>query len=273
MTKIKLSDIRHEKAGIGLGRTGEWRIVAHSHPHYEVLFITEGSQRFRYGEDWYEATAGDLVIYEPGMVHEEFSASPVFSQYCIRFSKADVRQCGLPFPELCSPIVAMGDRYQDVLTLLDNYCAEYQNPGSKNDILMQAYLMQFVVMLERQLHGDEVQRWTGESEDSITRIYQVLEKIHKSVGSHLDLNDLAASAKMSVSHFSRLFKDEFGESPKHYLIRQRMEKAKALLSESDMSGQEVARQLGYDNIYFFYRQFKQHTGMTTSVYRTSCTGQ
>ncbi len=267
MREVKSSDIRHQKAGASVGRCGDWHIVAHSHPHYELLYFIEGGQRFRYDGEWYEAGPGDLVIYEPGHIHEEFSLSESISQYCLRFSKADVRNCHMSFPIIDGPIVHMGERHEDMCLLIARYCAEYQQPGSHHEVLMQSYLMQFLVMLDRQLHGDAKPRWLDEADDSRTRIYQVLEKIHQSVGAHLDLNDLAASAKMSVSHFSRLFKDEFGESPKHYLIRQRMERAKMLLTESDASGQDIARQLGYDNIYFFYRQFKQHTGLTTSAFR------
>lgn len=261
------ADLRKQKAGRGLRKSGHWSIGAHSHPHYEVLYVTEGGQRVRYGDQWYEARVGDLLIYEPGHIHEEHSLNEDFSIYWVRFSKADVKSCGVPFPRLDGPLVPMGERHQDMIMLFERYCGEFHRPGSSHDALIRSYLTQFIVMVDRQLNGHDIPRWSGVSDDPRARLYKVLEKIHSSIGNHMDLQDLAVAANMSVSHFSRLFKDEFGESPKHYLIRQRMEKAKELLSESDDSAQDIARALGYDNVYFFYRQFKKYTGVTTTDYR------
>ncbi|NRA38403.1 MAG: helix-turn-helix transcriptional regulator [Planctomycetes bacterium] len=254
---------------MGSQRHGEWHIQMHSHPHYEVLYIIEGQQFFLHKGKEYNAGDHDVVIYEPGGEHEEFSRSDSFIYFCLRFSKSEIRQAGMSFPHLNGPVVNMGERHMDMQILCDRYCAESQQPGLNSAQLSLAYLTQFCVMLDRQVHGHEKPQWDGSADDARTRIHQALDKIHNSIGAHLELHDLAAHAKMSVSHFSRLFKKEYGESPKKYLIRQRMEKAKSMLRESDESGQEIARQLGYDNTYFFYRQFKQYTGMTSTEYRAS----
>ena len=269
MAERKTSDLRQEKAGRVIRKTGDWRIHGHSHPHYELLYVITGSQHINYQGKDYTAREHDLIIYEPRHEHVEWSASEVFEVYVVRFSKSDVRKCSLPFPKIDGPLLPMGDQHEDMMFLLDRYCGEFYQPGSNHEALMTAYLTQLTVMCDRQINGYEMPRWSGIADEPRARLYKVLESIHNSVGSHMDLNDLALTANLSVSHFSRLFKDEFGESPKHYLIRQRMEKAKDLLKNTTQSAQSIAKELGYDNIYFFYRQFKQHTGMTSSEFRDS----
>ena len=261
------SNLRQEKAGRGQRKKGDWRIHSHSHPHYELLYVTTGSQYVNYEGKDYQAREQDLIIYEPKGIHEEWSACDLFEVYVVRFSKSDVRKTGIPFPSLDSPILPMGDLHDDMVALFEQYCGEFHQPGSNHDALINAYLTQLLIMCDRRLNGHEMPRWSGVSDDPRARMYTVLEKIHNSVGLHLDLEELASIANMSVSHFSRMFKDEFGESPKHYIIRLRMEKAQDLLREEDATAQSVATELGYDNIYFFYRQFKQYTGLTTSEFR------
>ena len=271
MGEYYTSDLRQEKAGRSQRKTGDWHILTHSHPHYELLYVVQGSQHIIYQGKEYTAREHDLIVYEPRHDHEERSASEEFEVYVVRFSKSDMKKCGMPFPKIDGPILPMTERHEDMMFLLDRYCGEFYQPGSNHEALMTSYLTQLSVMCDRQINGHDMPRWSGIADEPRARLYKVLESIHNNVGSHMDLNDLAITAKLSVSHFSRLFKDEFGESPKHYLIRLRMEKAKDLLKNSGLSAQAIAKELGYDNIYFFYRQFKQHTGMTSSEFRESKT--
>ena len=70
---------------------------------------------------------------------------------------------------------------------------------------------------------------------------------------------------LSPFYISRIFKSEIGDTPIHYLINIRLERAKELL-ESGLaeSVQEVAAQVGYDDVYHFSKLFKKRYGFPPS---------
>jgi AraC-like DNA-binding protein len=71
-----------------------------------------------------------------------------------------------------------------------------------------------------------------------------------------------------------MFRETFGTSPMHYLIRRRIEHAQELLRITDLPLQEIARRCGIDNPYYFSRLFRKVVGQTASRYRrTNCRQQ
>jgi AraC-like DNA-binding protein len=88
---------------------------------------------------------------------------------------------------------------------------------------------------------------------------------------HLDgsfrLRTLAEECGLSVSHFARAFRQSFGTPPHHYLVRQRIERAKLLLSGSTSTLAEVAQQAGFSDQPAFSHTFKAVVGTTPGQWR------
>ena len=88
--------------------------------------------------------------------------------------------------------------------------------------------------------------------------------------SSISITSIAGSIYLSPEYLSRLFKSEFGESPMSYLIKLRLEKAKELLVEKpEYSVVDVAKSVGYDDVYYFSKLFKKYCGVSPSHYRNS----
>jgi AraC-like DNA-binding protein len=85
----------------------------------------------------------------------------------------------------------------------------------------------------------------------------------------LDVGDMAAAAGLSKAHFSREFRRAFGESPHHYLLTRRLERAAALLRMTDWSVAEVCVEVGLQSIGSFTTSFKGAYGQTPTEYRAS----
>ena len=79
--------------------------------------------------------------------------------------------------------------------------------------------------------------------------------------------DVAEAAGMSVSHFSRVFHAEMGESVVGYLTRIRLESAAELLRATDLPVVEVAGNTGFSDHSYFTKVFRRHYGVTPSRYR------
>ncbi len=83
----------------------------------------------------------------------------------------------------------------------------------------------------------------------------------------LDLEQLAGIACYNASYLCKLFRSEFGIPPIHYLIDKRIEKAKELLRETNITISEAAFSVGFDSIHYFSRCFNNRVGMSPSAYR------
>lgn len=99
------------------------------------------------------------------------------------------------------------------------------------------------------------------------RILQAMRTMLKHPTREWPLDELAAAVGMSVRNFSAAFHKQVGSPPKQFLIRQRLQMASVLLSESDLTVSEIAEQVGYPDFYYFSRLFRKKTGMSPSRYR------
>lgn len=85
----------------------------------------------------------------------------------------------------------------------------------------------------------------------------------------LEVDDLARAAGLSKAHFSREFRRTFGESPYVYLLTRRLERAAALLRNTDHSVAEICLEVGLQGIGSFTTSFKRMYGMTPTEYRAA----
>jgi AraC-like DNA-binding protein len=83
----------------------------------------------------------------------------------------------------------------------------------------------------------------------------------------LDVPALARRAHASTAHFSRCFKETFGETPHQYLQTRRIERAQELLRLTELSVVEVCLAVGYTSAGSFSATFKRTVGMSPSAWR------
>jgi AraC-like DNA-binding protein len=93
------------------------------------------------------------------------------------------------------------------------------------------------------------------------------ELLRENLDGQIGLADLAHECGLSVSHFTRSFKRSFGTSAHHYLILQRIELAKSLLSTSPSVLPQVALQAGFPDQASFSRTFKAVVGIPPGQWR------
>jgi two-component system, response regulator YesN len=84
----------------------------------------------------------------------------------------------------------------------------------------------------------------------------------------LSLNDVAAQANLSASHFSAVFSQEAGQTFKEYLTEVRINKAKELLRMTALKSADIAFQVGYNDPHYFSSVFKKNTGFSPIEYRS-----
>jgi AraC-like DNA-binding protein len=85
----------------------------------------------------------------------------------------------------------------------------------------------------------------------------------------LGVDDLAKAAGLSRAHFSREFHKAFGESPHAYLLTRRLERAAALLRNTDHSVATICFDVGLQSVGSFTTSFTRTYGVSPTAYRAS----
>ena len=83
----------------------------------------------------------------------------------------------------------------------------------------------------------------------------------------LTVPDLARAAGVSAAHFSREFRRAFGESPHQYLLTRRLERAAALLRNTDRPVTDICFDVGLTSVGSFTTSFRRIYGTSPSSYR------
>ncbi|GAA4434055.1 hypothetical protein GCM10023155_30840 [Bremerella cremea] len=103
--------------------------------------------------------------------------------------------------------------------------------------------------------------------DSIQR---ALDFMHAHFADDLSRDQIAGVAGVDPCHFTRLFRQTMGETPKRYLLKIRIDHAKQLLryGSMDLSMTEIAQQCGFYSPSHLGREFRRQVGTTPNLYRT-----
>ena len=141
-----------------------------------------------------------------------------------------------------------------------------------------------VVYAHREGHGDQAIIWmdaalteirnqevltdrSGREDRRAEGIETICRRIHENPSAPYRVDKLAKAVGLSADHFTRLFRKIRGITPREFILQARIESAQDLLRASDHSVSRIAEILGYSDVYFFSRQFKEKVGVSPSVFR------
>jgi AraC family transcriptional regulator of arabinose operon len=100
-------------------------------------------------------------------------------------------------------------------------------------------------------------------------VEQVLARLGDLEAPEPDYADLAEAHGMSLSTLRRQFRIHTGSSPHDHRVDARVTAARELLGETDVPIKTIAARIGYRDIFYFTRQFKQRVGVTPAAFRRS----
>lgn len=98
-------------------------------------------------------------------------------------------------------------------------------------------------------------------------VRRVLDVMHDNFTSDLSLDDLAQLSGLSKYHLIRLFREQMGSTPSHYLSEVRLERAVWLLKETQRDVTSIAFEVGFGSLSAFERAFKRKYGVSANLYR------
>lgn len=135
-----------------------------------------------------------------------------------------------------------------------------------NEIKRVAYLYEILsILIEAQA---SVRNADGQYDYSSDAYIDYALQFIKANYSKIKVNDIASYIGINRSYFTSIFKKKLNVSPQQYLITYRLSEAARFLRTTDLSINEIAEQIGYDNPSTFSRRFKQIYGISPQSYKT-----
>lgn len=150
------------------------------------------------------------------------------------------------------------DIKEEVLSLFEELFYEFRNETGNTDTASSLILRYLLLKIGRS-QKDETS-WERKLDTSI-------HYIHTHIASPISVEELAAMEFLSPSRYRELFKKVTGHSPSEYVTLLRMRKACDLMEEGNISIEEIAVEVGYNDRLYFQRVFKKHLGITPGQYR------
>jgi AraC family transcriptional regulator len=152
------------------------------------------------------------------------------------------------------------------------YLQELQSPGFGGALYIEALTTQLIVQLLRRFregNPTSASKFPYDNDTSVAlaaRLRPAIDLINDCYAHDLSLAQIAAAVHLSPYHFSRLFKRAYGVTPHQYLIQQRVEAAQYLLTNINLTLQEIALEVGFANHSHLTVHFKRLTGQTPRQY-------
>jgi AraC family transcriptional regulator len=104
------------------------------------------------------------------------------------------------------------------------------------------------------------------------RLRRIKELIHAKIEDDLSLDEMAQAVELSTAHFARMFRKSTGETPHQFVLRRRLERAKAMLRAPGARVLCVAVACGFKTQQHFAQVFREAWGVSPTEYRENLVG-
>lgn len=269
-TVQKIMDARHHPDHISV------------HDEFELVYLQEIDRGTFYIDDkTVSVRTDDLILIKPRIPHYlkvECSRPCRFIVLKFMFSRSDEKNISDISANDFLSFISENNDFGGFFKLSSNYCSnistimqqimhESKSPDGESTFLRSLLTMELFVWLSRSLR----EQWETNLSTKGHKLQEILESakgyINNNYNNDISLSDIAGYVYLSTSHFARAFKKCYGTSPIQYLLSVRIEKATALLEETNLKVGDIASSVGFSAQQRFNDIFKKHLGVSPSEYR------
>ena len=254
-----------------------FQIPVHWHDELEIIYVKSGFLTVNISGENYIGKPGDAFVVSPGNLHFMGSQTGTVDYFTFLFPLKYIafRTDDMLDDKLIEPLnsghLMISPEIKDTVKeqceqLARVYAAEIDESESKitGQIRKKIILLQFIHELWKKgfiVENDTTGRNTVEKE--------MISYIQQNYTGKILLREFGEQFHLSEKYISRYFKEHFHITLSQYVTYLRLEHAKQMLQETDISVTEVAMQSGYQNISYFIRSFKKTYGVSPLKYRKS----
>ena len=247
-------------------------VITHQHKEIEIISMTEGSAVFSIDSESYPIKKGDILVIPPYALHRaRTSATEMTAYYCICFDLSLLSdQClrdGLETQTIYGKgLIGGKSEHADLLQkyIKDAFLACESKKTGWEMIAVGNMSLFFGALKQSDFFSQE-----KKSEKRVNFGKDVMKYIITHYASGISSRDAASELYIDHSFFCRSFKKTFGCCFTDYMLAYRLEKAKVLLTGTDLSVTEIAFKVGFNDCSYFCKVFKKGVGISPLCYRKS----
>lgn len=277
-TKVRFGDYIVELHHIGYAEPKKLLyVMPHIHTIYELHCISEGHGILYTQKEKYDMIAGTTCLTGPGVYHGQSSdITDSMDEFCVRFDIEYKPQKGSDSSET-RLIKSITDNpffvtrcNIEILPVVKEMIAEAGSKLSGYQKALEFLFCELLLKLARFCANIEKPDKVVQLEKpGISDVKSMLDSMFFSYDKALSIEEIIAKMHISRRHFSRLMQKYYGMSYTEKITELRIEYAKQLLRNTNMSISDIAQTVGYSAKQLFIRSFKQYTGINPGVFRNS----
>ncbi|HIT84292.1 MAG TPA: helix-turn-helix domain-containing protein [Candidatus Ornithomonoglobus intestinigallinarum] len=224
---------------------------------YSFEYVYEGEGEIQENKEIHKVSAGDFFILHPNCYHH-YHADPnnpwkkifLMIDGGIALPAVMLKQYNTDsityFPQLCDPLML-----EDIFEL---FKSNNSNISQKFETLLCSMIIKLAHLSKRTV-------------SDFSSINTAKKFIDKKINAKLTLDEIAKYANISVSFLCREFKKTFGVTPYTYILNSKIEFAKTMLLETDITVQVISERFSFSDVAHFSKAFSKIVGMPPTAFR------
>ncbi len=240
---------------------------------FEICYITHGTVEWWVEGKTYDIPAGSLFITHPGEKHG--GLNDIMNPCELFWAQIKLQPENIPglakhessslYHEFNSITKRVFPASTNVAFFFKCLIDEHRNPTEDSFIVTRASLIELLIATLRSQKTNEAD--FAANAPSSKEIRCACDFIKANLGKELNNEMIAGQAGLSVASLYQRFPVETGHTPREYITQHRIQKARMMLRNPDMSITDIAFTLGFSSSQYFSTTFKSVSGITPREYR------
>lgn len=253
----------------------KFRYAGERHNFYEFYYVAEGEMAITVSGKTHVAGEGEYILVPPMLWHSMEPHKCYATGVSLSFDAENyaTEMFGGKLSGFCKQLLT------NILNIYAKNCNESEfrpiifsekNYDEEKDYAYGQALRANIELLTLnvlQEHKQDERRKTAPEKKYSPLAQSTLLYLKNHFKENPSLQQIADAQNYSVPHVCRVFKQNYNESIVNYLTKLKIDEAVKLIEQNNMSLREISDYLGFDNVAYFTRIFKKHTGTTPSAYR------
>jgi AraC-like DNA-binding protein/quercetin dioxygenase-like cupin family protein len=246
----------------------DYRVDRRSYPGHDLLFCLAGSGTLRSGNRSFAVSAGQLGWIDCKRPHAHWPdpADP-WELLWMRVDSPQMNRLADALNIESDPVFTLR-RFTDAASIYDQVFMLLRDRSLTLDAALHAAVSALIALLfEARQGAPPLTRRQSRDAPIAPELGAVLARMRVDYRRAWSVKDLAELAGVSVPHFFRCFARVTGSSPIDWLRRERINHAKRQLTETRDRIRDIAERVGYNDAFYFSRDFRKLVGMSPRQYR------
>lgn len=256
---------------VAFNKSEIWNTAKHSHSFYELHLCLSGYAEFEdKNQNSLKIHPGEFIFWPPKQSHRLCSVSDNFAKlvfgFALKFNQSDEYAF---FKEAFENIPIRVFKASNTMLQIPQRILDDIERHEKGFKLMVSEILSTLIIEIARIINPSGKNTDITYENKDKRLDTLILYMRDNLQQHLTVEDFAAQSNMSSKQLNRIMLENYNMSVADFFKKERIEKAKELLTRTELSMGQIAHKVGLSDEFSFGKLFKRLEGMTPARYRSS----